>query len=294
MTLVGYTVSDAVATSVSITGNLFNLSNTTTGITITSPAGGEQWAIGSTHTVQWTSTSAPANSSVYLTALIPSGQWVVISGSGTSLPVTGSYSWTIPSSIYSAGEGTFNFTPGTNYKIKANLTGPSLSDLITNISNPFSIVAGPKIVTPTVTSTNCILPTNSSAPINGASASQCPRLGVSVYSVSVSGTKITVAGSYTGGMSTNYGLACYGGAIMAYGQPESGVISYHTDTGKSGYATETVTTKAVSGSCNTGAQPESGTFTLSFTDDVTAFHHVTLSMTDNVSTTLSYPLTLTQ
>ncbi|MFA6353838.1 MAG: peptidoglycan-binding domain-containing protein [Candidatus Paceibacterota bacterium] len=176
---------------------------------ILSPSGGEQWDIGSTHTIQWQSSSAPSDAHVYLEALLPSGQWVVINGAGNLLPATGSYAWTIPSTIYSAGEGTFYFYQGTNYKIRAVLVTPSdPSQYISTVSNSFTIISEKTLCS---TSSDCLsgqicgssgmCVANTATVVNGvcgsATASQLSAPTIAVTSLCSTGTLGALVGAST-------------------------------------------------------------------------------------------------
>ena len=122
----------------------------TASITVLSPNGGEQWEIGSTQTIKWSSVNAPSGSWV---ALFLTNGLLIAQG----LPTTGSYSWEIPTQ-YCAGDVCFSqLQPGNDYKIEARLyTGPSLCLGLCPSSTPqptllsrdysdapFSIVAAP-------------------------------------------------------------------------------------------------------------------------------------------------------
>ncbi|QRK13579.1 lamin tail domain-containing protein [Archangium violaceum] len=66
---------------------------TTTGITVTSPNGGESWAGGSTHAITWTA-SGVTNVKVEYT--LNGSTWTTLTSSTSAS--TGSYTWTVPSS----------------------------------------------------------------------------------------------------------------------------------------------------------------------------------------------------
>ncbi len=112
--------------------------------------------------------------------------------------------------------------------------------------------------------------------------------------VTVSGNTITVSGSYASGQTT-VNTQC--GAIIIP-LPEGGSttgFSYTTDTGKSGNVPYTVTKSATTQTCaglSGYGNPELGTFSVSFTDNVTAVHTVTLNyyddLGDNTSASFTY------
>ena len=62
------------------------------GITLASPAGGENWVIGSTHTIAWTRNSAPGNVSLDLMRSFPTGSWEMIT---ENLAADSTYDWLI-------------------------------------------------------------------------------------------------------------------------------------------------------------------------------------------------------
>jgi len=94
-------------------------------ITVTSPDGGEEWAIGSSHSVNWTSTGdglGAVRIELYNgTSLV----YVV----NESAPNTGSYLWSLPDSV----------TAGQNYKIRISSTADG--SIYNDSSSPFSITA---------------------------------------------------------------------------------------------------------------------------------------------------------
>jgi hypothetical protein len=123
-----------------------NTTSTAPTITISSPNGGEQWAIGSTQTIQWTSTSAPSNGHVEL-YLVKTGKLFPLSNA-TNLPATGSFNWTIPTTLCgNADLSVCTYLPSTiDNKIEAFLTGTyngTLQDVASGTSNAtFSITSG--------------------------------------------------------------------------------------------------------------------------------------------------------
>ncbi len=100
---------------------------TTSSLTITSPNGGEEWEVGSTHDITWTSTGTVGNVRIrYSTD--GGSNWIIVTN---STPNDGSFSWTVPN------------TPSTNCLITINEINQS--GLPYDISNStFSILsAGP-------------------------------------------------------------------------------------------------------------------------------------------------------
>ena len=87
-----------------------------TSITVTSPNGGETFNIGNTMTINWSTCNPPANS------------WVLlgINGGGhlieQQIPLSQtSYVWTIPSSFFGYNDYPLTLSPGSSYKISADL-----------------------------------------------------------------------------------------------------------------------------------------------------------------------------
>ena len=85
---------DAVAAHHTIAASFLDV--TAPSVSVTSPAGGEEWPQGSLHDITWTATDNLAVSSVSLdySAHGPSGPWVPVA---QGLANTGSYPWTVPS-----------------------------------------------------------------------------------------------------------------------------------------------------------------------------------------------------
>ena len=107
----------------------------TPSITVTSPNGGESWAIGSTHNITWTSSGLSSNAYVYLGI---NGDGVTSNMTGAQiayvLASAGSYSWTIPTTL---GEN----LAGKNYKVYVTWYGGS-SNYVGDTSNSnFTIIA---------------------------------------------------------------------------------------------------------------------------------------------------------
>ena len=129
-------------------------------ITVTSPNGGETWAVGSTHNITWTTQGLPSSDTVNIMLLSydqnsknPSGE--MLNGNintpknAFTSANSDSYSWTIPSTI----------PTGNNYKIgvNANSTGSVNSNgyTVRGLStNYFSIVAATNQTTGWKTYTN--------------------------------------------------------------------------------------------------------------------------------------------
>ncbi len=89
-------------------------------LTLISPNGGENWAIGSTHQILWTSTNLTGNIRILLVGQSSAISSYVIAA---SVPVIGGvFNWTIPSTILT----------GTNYKVYIS----SLSNSTTPVNNP--------------------------------------------------------------------------------------------------------------------------------------------------------------
>ncbi|MGB8317538.1 MAG: Ser-Thr-rich GPI-anchored membrane family protein, partial [Ignavibacteriaceae bacterium] len=127
-------ISDSSNSSVSDESiNVFTISTKTTPtISVSSPKGGENWQVGSSHNITWTSNDV---SNVKIEYSTNNGtNWIGIVSSTSS---DGSYSWTIPN------------TPSTNCKVK--ITDVSNSSVNNQSNNVFTISSPPSI---TVTSPN--------------------------------------------------------------------------------------------------------------------------------------------
>jgi len=106
----GTYVIEVTSYSPGATGSYYlSLRGPTTGITVTSPNGGEIWQAGTTRTISWTYTGSPG--SAVKIELYKGGYYHSTITSSTSIG-SGSYNWTIPSTQ----------TPGTDYKIKVTST----------------------------------------------------------------------------------------------------------------------------------------------------------------------------
>jgi len=114
-------------------------------ITITSPIGGEQWVPGSTHNITWTSTGIDLVAINFLRSSTGT-----VAGTVTSMPVSassGSYSWTIPSTLVNGSDYYLQFI-GRN---GSGATGTNVANKSTNlftIATPVSIT----VTSPTGTS----------------------------------------------------------------------------------------------------------------------------------------------
>jgi molybdopterin-binding protein len=88
---------------------------TTTGITVTSPNGGESWQVGTTQTILWTYTGNPGS---YVKIELLKGTSVnstITSSTSIGSNGSGSYSWTIPTTQ----------TTGSDYKVRVTSTSNS-------------------------------------------------------------------------------------------------------------------------------------------------------------------------
>ena len=115
-------------------------------ITVVSPAGGEQWAMGSTQTIKWTSTGNIPQVTISLVSV--GGDYVrTRSLSLGSVQNSGSYSWTIPN-CGPGNECSSNFEiPAGTYYIQISGSGVNAN------SNQFSVVSGTTTSpVPTITS----------------------------------------------------------------------------------------------------------------------------------------------
>ncbi len=78
--------------SASLSGSVFTITQVVAAISLTSPAGGESWAGGSSHNITWTSSSITDVKLEYTTDA--GSNWTTIIASTTAS--AGSYSWTLP------------------------------------------------------------------------------------------------------------------------------------------------------------------------------------------------------
>ncbi len=132
-TMSGYDLAPSFRTDTSfdVCTDTWNFSATPTPppaqIQFTSPAGGENWPLGSNQEITWTSQGTMENVRIDYT---DGSGWSAITPSTSD---DGSYSWTVPTSG----------TPGSNWQIKVSEDGGT----VYSISNNFSGVAEPTIVT---------------------------------------------------------------------------------------------------------------------------------------------------
>ena len=89
-----------VSGSFPVSGNLMTLTNQNTqpSITVISPSGGENWKIGETHNITWTSTGL-SSSNVVINLLANTGNNPTVTIAAGVPASQGSYSWTIPSNL---------------------------------------------------------------------------------------------------------------------------------------------------------------------------------------------------
>jgi hypothetical protein len=128
-----------------------------------------------------------------------------------------------------------------------------------------------------------------------SSSNNCSTVYISGFrptisgSLSVSSNTITATGSYNSGLVMT-GPYCYDSTPYYSSRPGIDTISYSTDTGKSGSAITQITTGGVNGYCASSSfgQPEQGTFSLSFNDNVSSVHNLTISIGNCASKTLTY------
>jgi len=110
----------------------------TTGITVTSPNGGETWIRGNTYAITWTWTGSPG---AYVKIELLRGQTVV--GTITSSTSNdGSYSWTIPTTQTAAVDyfvritSTSNPTIGDSSNYRFGITGPGGTTNLMKVTSP--------------------------------------------------------------------------------------------------------------------------------------------------------------
>lgn len=96
-------------------------------LAITSPNGGESWALGSTHAVTWTSVNLSGGVTLALIGVNSTTPQLTIA---TNIPVQqGVFQWTIPAAII----------PGSYYKVKVFMPSPAGTMLQDLSDAPFSI-----------------------------------------------------------------------------------------------------------------------------------------------------------
>lgn len=111
--------------------NIPNIS-TQPSITVTSPNGGEQWVQGQTYNIMWSSANVPINGNIYIALVNDTlGRQYGIT---TTIGSSGSYTWTIPSTI------NYDSTLGNRFKISATYS-PSYTAYTGTSANYFTIVA---------------------------------------------------------------------------------------------------------------------------------------------------------
>lgn len=105
-----------------ISNNSFSIKSPT--ITVTSPNGGEQWAIGSSKTIRWAS-DAGGNVKIEI-SLSGGSSWSVIANNVSN---SGTYNWTIPA----------NYRPTSNAKIR--ITSSASRSLVDESDGGFSMIS---------------------------------------------------------------------------------------------------------------------------------------------------------
>jgi hypothetical protein len=101
-------------------------------ITLISPNGGEEWDLGSSHTIRWTSNS---QENIKLVLVSPfAGNHVI----ADNIPNNGSYNWNIASDL----------TPATDYLLKASFVNDPLSEFLTDSQFSLSQVDNITLISP--------------------------------------------------------------------------------------------------------------------------------------------------
>jgi len=106
----------------------------TSSIAILSPLGGEQWTIGSTHTITWNTsnlTSAPVSIGVLLNGI---ESWTIASAPGNS----GSYQWTIGGAKHNS-PGRYQIIISTEFGCTNSMPGSCFG--MSGTSNPFNVTS---------------------------------------------------------------------------------------------------------------------------------------------------------
>lgn len=117
------------STETDVSNNMFTITEAPT-LTVTAPNGGENWTIGTTHNVTWTSSNLTGNLGIML-LIGTSGNYSTVGFVQT--PTVGSYNWTIPNTL----------TPGTQMKIRVySVLTPAIADTSDNF---FTISQAPGV-----------------------------------------------------------------------------------------------------------------------------------------------------
>lgn len=129
----GHTITDSSDSSFSIV-----TAGTNSGVSVISPNGGENWKVGETHAITWDSSNRPASSQVTIKISDTRPTFNVLPNSATIIQTTntGSYNWTIPSSI-----GGMNLNAGNVYKIKIDVEVGNVGIVTDSSDSTFSITS---------------------------------------------------------------------------------------------------------------------------------------------------------
>ncbi len=121
------------APSRAVMGGNFTLSKT--GITVTSPNGGEIWQLGSTHTITWNWTGQPVSPGVDVQIYLNSqngaypGTFLITPTTPIGANGSGSFTWTVPN----------NVPPSNSYTISVSAFTASNNNFIGTSAGPFAI-----------------------------------------------------------------------------------------------------------------------------------------------------------
>lgn len=213
-------------------------------LTITSPNGGEQWQVGTTQNITWTSSGFSSGATVAIGLVDVTDSWNMYFANA---PVSqGSYSWTIPAIL--GGQGGYTLTAGKQYKIELGETtaGVSKGYLGEGYSNVFSISQPSSIAITSPTSSNVSWQRGTLQTMTWISPSTVTSVDISLVSAS---------GVFSGGSSS---------MLLIGGMPSSGTFSWYAGNWKDG-----VTSIAPDGNytlyvCPTGTAtgPSCGSFNL--------------------------------
>ncbi len=154
-------------------------------ITVTSPNGGENWQIGSTYNITWTSTNLTGNVNVQVKGDYPNGEWENLF---MNTPNDGIQAWTIA----------LDATAGTTKRIKVtSVNNASIFD----ISNSnFTLGSDPDInVRPTSITINQPIGTKSNSSNNNVSAYENNANNQTSYTSTLSNYKGKILGEYKQG-----------------------------------------------------------------------------------------------
>ena len=152
--------------------------------TVTSPTGGESWAVGSTHNVTWTATDNNVVASVDL-ALSVDGGATFPTAIASGLANSGSYAWTLP------------YTPSASARVRVT-AHDGVGNFGADSSHANFTLAGWTVTASTGTN-GTITPSGAVVVVDGATPAFTitPATGYQVFDVLVNGVSVGAVTSYT-------------------------------------------------------------------------------------------------